>query len=222
MKASVVICIVVLFMIGCSKQQQSGNAAVKYTTAKGRVFNTRTGLPMANVPMAVYKYLHLYPSEFVTLDEGGVVTTTTTDDSGYYSMTFADTIKADSFYAESLAKLVFGTQGMNRILLDRDNTYNFYLDTFPYMHLHFHVINNHDTLHIYPDVTLPMLMPGFDVTAATFDTTVIWNVVPNSQYDVNARYYDASGAEHDNYYFIYTGNYQLTYYDSITVDASKF
>jgi len=216
-----------LLLLSCKKEPQTV-AAVKYTAVSGHVYNGITGLPMANVNMGINRLLQGWLS-FAALNEDKIIASVYTNDSGYFQMSFPDTIPADNFVVVYLNPNIYavGNGGMyivsntNRtIALDQANVFTIYMDTIPLLYLHLHIINNHDSVEIIPNS--PLMVGNFYIYPATFDTSMAWEVYPNTSYQLLDEYDEGRDTMYEQLQNINIGNYQDTFQRSYTVDASTF
>ena len=156
---------------------------------------------------------------FASINEDKIIASTFTDDSGYFQMSFPDTIPANSFVVAYPGKVLYGG-GYSAVTLDQRNDFVFYLDTIPQVYLHLHFINNHDSLEVFPDWQLHA--GTFYVYPVSLDTDVVWQVMPESTYEMQFTYILGGTNYHDTTLFFSVGAYQDTFRRSLTIDASRF
>ena len=217
MKVAHGILLILLFSVSCRKASVP-TAPVKFTTVSGHMYSKRYQTPLKNLPMVVNRLLTGSYS-FASLNEDKIIASTVTDDSGYFQMSFADTIPANTFVVAYPGKVLYGGS-YSAINLDQRNDFVFYLDTIPLVYLHLHVINNHDRLEVFPDWRLQA--GTFYIYPISLDTDVIWQVMPDSTYEMQFTYILGGTNYHDTTQFFTIGTYQDTFQRSMTIDASRF
>ena len=217
MKTSQFMVLLLLVVVSCKKTVTPITPAM-YTTISGYVYDHAHQKPLANVNMAIIAYVTRSVA-WSPLIENRIVTTVNTNDSGYFQSSIADSTLADSIFVGINSTGLFGT-GIYRVTLNQVNSFSFYVDTIPLLYLHFQVINNDDTLDVFPDERI--LAGDFYCYPVTFDTDVIWPVLPNSTYRILARYEDIHGTLHAQYQNLATGSYQDTFQRTLSFDPSTF
>ena len=217
MKWSTGFVLLVLLCVSCRKTS-TPIAPVKYTTVSGHVYDKLHQTPLKNLPMVVNRFL-TGSFSFAALNEDKTIASTLTDSNGYFQMSFADTIPADMFAVAYSGNVLYG-YGHSYLNLDQANSFEFYLDTIPLLHLHLHIINNHDSVEAFPDWRLNA--GTFYIYPQNLDTDLVWQVMPDSTYEMQFTYILGGTNYHDTTQFFTIGAYQDTFQRSMTIDASRF